>query len=347
MDVEQELWSLPDLIGQRAQINLNPMWQRGPTWRPPRQVLLVDSILRGMDIPKLYLRVMGAAAGHAYDAVDGQQRLRAILAFVDGDLTLEHPEGLAPIDGIAVEGLVWATLPKLLKDRFEGFCVSVALVSGASNDDITSLFARLQLGVPLNPAELRNAILGPLRHAIDTMWRTHEFFSECRINDRRYNHMDYATHVFAMAAYNGARDIKAPDLRAMVRDYGADRMEEVLDITRKVGEALSVLAEVNRLAGGRIRQKWMFVDLAWYVMQEHDAGRVVDPEAVAVSYLEFETARRANNQRPEELIRGRPTVVKRRLYRYIMAFKTQGATRQNLVARNETLRPFLDVGQGA
>ena len=58
MKIDQELWNIRKLIDAKNAINLNPMWQRGPTWQQARQVLLVDSILRGMDIPKIYLRVM-------------------------------------------------------------------------------------------------------------------------------------------------------------------------------------------------------------------------------------------------------------------------------------------------
>lgn len=166
-------------------------------------MLLIDSILRGMDIPKIYLRRLSPKAPYSYDAVDGQQRLRAMWEFRAGDLVLNHPDGLPEIDGHPVAGLTFDALHADLQDRFKSFVVSVAEILAGDNDGITNLFSRLQMGVSLNPAELRNAMLTPMRHLIDAMWRSHEFFLNSRIPEARYKRQDYVTHAFAMAAYQG------------------------------------------------------------------------------------------------------------------------------------------------
>jgi len=54
MKVEQRLWTIEKLIGLKDRINLNPIWQRGPAWKASRRILLIDSILREMDVPKIY-----------------------------------------------------------------------------------------------------------------------------------------------------------------------------------------------------------------------------------------------------------------------------------------------------
>ena len=64
--------------------------------------LLVDSILRDYDIPKLYWRKVGSKPD-TYDVVDGQQRLRAIWEFFDCGFTL--PKNSDLIDGNDVAGL--------------------------------------------------------------------------------------------------------------------------------------------------------------------------------------------------------------------------------------------------
>ena len=78
MHIRQRRWRINKLVRLQEAINLNPYWQRGPAWKPERQVLLIDSILRGMDISKIYLRNLGEDGIYDFDAVDGQQRLRAI-----------------------------------------------------------------------------------------------------------------------------------------------------------------------------------------------------------------------------------------------------------------------------
>lgn len=342
MEVEQVPWSIEELVEARDRINLNPLWQRGPAWRAPRQVLLIDSILRGMDIPKIYLRRLSKKSPYKYDAVDGQQRLRAIWEFREGQIPLDHPEPLPAIEGHTVAGRRFDDLHHVLRARFDGFIVSVAEIVTATNDEITNLFSRLQMGVPLNPAELRNAILRPMRHVMDALATSHVFFAESRIPEARYKRQDYVTHAFAMAAYQGQQDIKAKDLKKMVLDFGPAETDRILEMSVEVGEALNVLAEMNHLAGRAITQKWIFVDLLWLIMQRHAAGATIDTRKAVSSYLKFEKKRREFNSRPEVLIRGRRAnpALDRHLYNYILAFKTQGGQQANLNIRNRALRAF-------
>ncbi|SDD08371.1 Protein of unknown function DUF262 [Bradyrhizobium brasilense] len=341
MIVRQRQWKITRLLTKKNAINLNPIWQRGPAWQSQRQVLLIDSVLRGMDLPKIYLRKLTPSNAHTYDAVDGQQRLRAIWQFVEGEIRLDYFEPLAPIDGHPVAGHTYNTLHKTLRKRFDEFQVCVAEIEKSTMDEITTLFSRLQMGVSLNPAELRNAMLGPMRHVIDTIATSHEFFEECRIPATRYKRQDYVTHAFAMAAYDGRRDIKAPDLKAMVQEYGPQRMNEVLSLSAEVGECLNVLAQVNRLADFRITQKWIFVDLFYLILRRYRAGAAVDPAKLFAAYEEFEALRREYTSRPEALVSGKKgSTLDRHLYDYITAFKAQGAVAVNLRARADALTAF-------
>jgi hypothetical protein len=350
MEIRQASWTIERLFRERSRINLNPAWQRGVAWNVYRQVLLIDSIIRGMDIPKVYLRVLPPGSIHGYDAVDGQQRLRAIWEFRANALPLTYLEPLQPIDGHPVENCTFRELHRTLQDRFESFVVSVAEIASATSDEITSLFSRLQMGVSLNPAELRNALGGPLRHVIDAIATSHEFFVNSRISGARYKRQDYAAHAFAMAAYAGNKDIKAPELKRMVLEFGPAEADDVLALSAKVGDALNVLARVNDLVMHRITQKWIFVDLCWLIMQRHDAGAVVDPVKLASAYQSFEARRREFNSHPDDLIRGRTEVplLDRHLYSYIGAFRVEGAVQANLRLRNAALQAFCnDIDGGA
>lgn len=349
MKIVQKAWTAERVCKGRGSINLNPQWQRGPAWKLPRQVLLIDSILRGMDIPKVYLRQLSATAAYKFDAVDGQQRLRAIWMFRDDQLRLDHPEPLQKIDGHEIKGKSFSELHAHLQAKFDAFSISVALIEQGTNDEITGLFARLQMGVSLNPAELRNAMLLPMRHLISTIATSHRFFSESKIPGARYKHHDFVTHLFAMAAYQGKRDIKAPDLKHMIRDFDHARSNEALEISARVGDALNVLEQVNQLSDRKITQKWVFVDLCWLIMQRQAAGATVDSSKLSSAYLAFEKRRRDFNSQPELLIRGQRAnaALDRHLYQYINAFRIQGGLKANIAARNAALKahcPSIDMG---
>lgn len=342
MKIDQHNWTIEKLARESHQINLNPIWQRGPAWKDARRVLLIDSILRGMDIPKIYLRKLPAGSLHHHDAVDGQQRLRAIWDFRLDAIELNYLEPLPPINGHPVAGLTYSKLHKTLRDRFDAFEVCVAEIVVSTQDEITNLFSRLQMGVSLNPAELRNAIGGPMQHVIDAIATSHEFFAESRIPDNRFKRQDYASHAFAMAAYKALQDIKAPDLKRMIVEFGPSRAVEVLELSAAIGDALNVLVDVNRLAGGRITQKWIFVDLCWLVLERQAASAVIDPKKLYSAYSHFEQRRRQFISQPEALIqgRGRKSSLDRHLYNYIDAFRVQAATAENLQIRATSLRAF-------
>lgn len=340
MQIQQVNWTVDQLFNEREHINLNPQWQRGPAWRPLRQVLLIDSILRGMDIPKVYLRLRNGDAVFTHDAVDGQQRLRAIWEFRLGNLPLEYTDPLSPVDGHPIASLRYEQLHQDLKTRFDQFAVSVAEIVSGTNDDIAALFARLQMGVPLNPAELRNAMLNPLNRIMASVAESHEFFVNCRISSARSKHLDYITHGFAVLAHGTNRDIKAPDLKRLVVEQ--TDTDVILELASRAGAVLNVLEEVNEQLGYRITQKWIFVDLFLLIAQRQEAGAVVDAVKLAQAFESFEGRRRLYNARPDDLLdrdRAQPTL-DRHLYNYIVAFRSQGGLKESLRTRNEALRAF-------
>jgi hypothetical protein len=169
---------------------------------------------------------------------------------------------------------------------------------------------------------------------------------ECKISADRFKHLDYAAHAYAIAAYNGSKDIKAPDLRNMISEFGSDRGGEVLELSASVDDALAVLAEVNKALDYTITQKWIFVDLVWIIMQNQGAGKIINVKDFASRYRNFEILRRAYNTLPGALLlRGsHPDIedgLSQNLYNFIGAFKVQAGLRGNLVLRNKSLKEFF------
>lgn len=332
---------MSELYRDRQSINLNPMWQRGQAWHTPKKVLLVDSILRGMDMPKLYFREKRRGSEEV-DVVDGQQRLRAIWGFFDGEFSLEHRQPLQPIEGSEVDGLAYSELPKSLKSRLRNFKVSIASITKAEKQDITLLFARLQLAAPLNSAELRNAILCPIRHEVDATATNHPFFVDSRISAARMKHQDYAAHAYALAQNGTNEDLKAPELRTMYIDSIDTDQQALTELSARVEGALEVLAEVNQAAEGRIKQKWIFCDLMNFILEHQAADREIDPEMLAELYVAFDTRRLEYNRRSDDLLDGEVSDEDQNLYDYIQAFRVEGGKQANIERRSEVMRAVLE-----
>ncbi len=142
---------------------LNPEFQRRDLWTPAARVYLIDTILRGLPMPKIYLRTildLKTKTG-IREVVDGQQRLRAIIDFSNDKFTLSKKAE-------EFEGLRYSTLDDELQELFLGYPIAVDQLLNASVDDVLEIFSRLNsYNVVLSPAERRHATFsGEFRWAV-------------------------------------------------------------------------------------------------------------------------------------------------------------------------------------
>lgn len=134
-------------------LELNPNFQRGSVWTPAARSYLIDSLLRGLPIPKVYLRtkIDVETKMTVREVVDGQQRLRAILDFASDKFALTKRAG-------EFAGSKYSTLGIDLQEAFLSYPIAVDQLLNASDTDVLEVFARLNsYSVALNPAEKRHA----------------------------------------------------------------------------------------------------------------------------------------------------------------------------------------------
>ena len=334
MRIDHEPKTIHELEAIRQQIHLNAAWQRGPVWSVPKQALLIDSILRGYDIPMIYLRECPEDYVYRYEVVDGQQRLRSLWNFMDGTYALLKEfenVGRTPIAGRKFQDLA----PKMRK-RLRAFEVIVATVTEAREPEISRLFSRMQMGVRLNPAELRNAIQTGLRHAIDGLARSHPFFPATRIPSARFKHQDYLAHAISISLHDANRGLKAPQL---MDDYLHVTDSDIYSpVISQADDILSFLNQVNLRASKRLTQKWMFVDLFYLLYQRRKGLASIPVARFARTYIRFDKRRLEYTSDPGRLLLGRASAANKALYDYILAFKASGAEQSNLKQRNDVLR---------
>ncbi len=333
MKIKHEFMEIRELNKIRKTIHLNPAWQRGPVWSVKKKALLVDSILRQYDIPMIYLRVCKPQIPFAYEVVDGQQRLRSIWDFIDGNYALT--KGLEKIGNVEIAQKKYKDLSKALQNRINKFKVVVAFVKNAREPEISRLFSRMQMGVRLIPAELRNAVQTGLRHAIDGTARLNPFFKNSRIPPARFKHQDFLAHAFSICKHGTQRDLKAPQL---MEDYTNITDDSIYaPLMAYTHEILEFLNKVNVRASKRITQKWIFVDLFYLLFHNRSKLKKIKPKDFTRVYLQFDKDRLKHNAEPERLLSRKPTQQDQDLYDYILAFKISGGERKNLAQRNEVL----------
>ena len=153
---DPQRYSINDFLewNQRKELVLAPKFQRRPVWSDKARSYLIDTIVRGLPIPKIFIRhdVDPKIRKSIREIVDGQQRIRTILNYLDDGfkITRVHNEEYA--------GKRFSELPEGVQKDFLKYQISVDVLSGADDANVLDIFARLNTyTVTLNKQELLNA----------------------------------------------------------------------------------------------------------------------------------------------------------------------------------------------
>lgn len=347
---ETSEWTVRMLTDLQGRINTEAEYQRGEVWSVPQRQLLIDSILVGFDLPKIFLRKLPDGSEKLFDVVDGVQRLTAIWQFMSNEYALP-PSAKYP-DLSEVGGKTWSALPQDAKDRLEFARITVTELETDNDDDIRELFERLQKGEPLNAAERRNAMSGPLRDYVAGVLAKHQLWPATAIRESRHGWHEMAAIVLALVNAAGPTGLKGADLKALYDDASFDPEGSVAARTVDILDRLETIARVEQ---GTIRTRWGVVDLVLSLMRLQSDGTQPDPTDVMRFFQDFETERRegaaelsdlrnsvvslaADEMQEQELDLPR---IKLDMLTYLNAFTREGASKANVAARAEVMTDRL------
>jgi hypothetical protein len=228
-------------------LEVRPPYQRNPVWLDPQKSSLIDTILRGYPIPELYMQdVIDGAGDERHYVVDGQQRIRACVEFVDGEFEIDPKEsqnfGEMTFDDLSEED----------KKTVWGYSFVVRLLPDVPDDELREVFKRLnRYNMALNKQELRHAtywgefISTMEKLAQNEFWVTSGIFSS---NDfRRMLDVEFISEL-AVAVLHGPQNKKASlDLwygtyEKEFEDRG--RTEQIYE--RVLGELDELLPDIKR-----------------------------------------------------------------------------------------------------
>ena len=161
-------YPISDLYGwiKNRELILAPEFQRGDTWTISAQSFFIDTLLRDLPIPPIYIRLVtdtGAKTSYR-EVVDGQQRLSAIVKFIDGQLVLDKRSK-------EFAGTTYDSLDEDLQQLFLAYQVGVEQLFGADDDMVLDIFHRINAyGLSLNPQELRHGKFQGGRYEGEFRW---------------------------------------------------------------------------------------------------------------------------------------------------------------------------------
>jgi len=238
----------------RSTIQTEPEYQRSSDiWTEEKQQLLIDTILNGFDVPKLYFHKFPTplvidGVQYEYAIIDGKQRLEAIWGFIEGKFALSKDFECLWDPTLTAEGMTYSELGKSfpdLRNALDSYPLTVVTIETPDIEIIEDMFSRLNEAVPLSAAEKRNAKGGPVPHAIKQLAQTAFFLQKLPFGNTRYRHYDLAAKFLMFAETKKVDDTKKRTLDQYVVNWaGKASRDATLPFYQTASDILSDMTAV-------------------------------------------------------------------------------------------------------
>jgi hypothetical protein len=165
-------WSIELLIQKmKNKTFVIPDYQRRFTWEPRRQSRFIESVLMGLPIP--FLTFWEKPADGKLEIVDGSQRLRTLVAFVNDEFALESLAELTECEGFGFSDLLASRQLKFVNKSIR----SIVLNEDADEQARSDLFDRINTSSKAaEPGEIRRGTLsGPFIDLVDLLGKNKRF----------------------------------------------------------------------------------------------------------------------------------------------------------------------------
>lgn len=175
---------------ENDELELSPKYQRNSVWNEKAKSYLMDTILRGLPIPPIFMRqsIDVATKKTFREIIDGQQRLRAITEYIDNKYPVSktHNEKYG--------GMYYKDLSEEIQEQILDYDIFVEIISEKDDAVIYDMFARLNTNnCVLNRQEIRNSkFWGEFKvAAYNTAAEYRELLYQNKIfSDKQFSRMD-------------------------------------------------------------------------------------------------------------------------------------------------------------
>jgi hypothetical protein len=244
-------------------IRVNHRYQRsGQIWPGRAKSFLVETVLRGMPIPRVLLHeVPNPLAPHRSDIIDGQQRCTILADFKHDRFALT-----GDVDSERLHGKRFSALAPQDQSAFDSYSVPIDRYSNVTHRDIRQVFRRLNFyTAPLNAAEQRHAqFYGELSRFVEDhaeRWRALterlRVFTAKQIRRRAHEQL-MAEIVDTML--NGFSTITAKSLRQTYHDNERE-FSSAQDFGRKLETARERLAQCEFIRHTKLKKHYQIFAL--------------------------------------------------------------------------------------
>lgn len=283
---------------EAGRLELRPDFQRREVWSSAAKIMLIDTILRGIPMPKVFLANTIRENRTYRVVIDGQQRLSAILAFMRDEFALD-----SPFVGEQL-GKRFSGLDPSTRDRFLSYSIDFNEAQNPTDKEIREVYSRVnKYTVALNKQELRRADYpGAFLElseelALDPRLDGFKIFTPA--DRRRSADIEYVSELLAVALQgiqNGKATLDDFYTRYSEWESGA-RGATGNEVQGVLAEITTIFEPTIGLANSRFRQKADFYSLFASILGYRRSGLTASGKEL--SPLRDDLKLLDNNIRPE------------------------------------------------
>jgi hypothetical protein len=245
-------------------------------WPKAAQSFLIESILLGYPVPKLYLhqKTDRISRSTIHYIVDGQQRTVAIKSFYDDEIRLSKALELKE-----AAGRTYSELPDELQDRFLSYPLGLDLFVNASEEQVREIFRRINsYEVPLNAEEQRHArwqgdfkwYIYRLSRHLDQFFANFGTFTDSQLV--RMQDMKLLAEV-SHALLNGITTTNKESLDRLYRDND-EKFDEEVALRKQIEGAVDFIDHMPGIHGSGLMKTYSMYSLILAIAHAREA---IDP----------------------------------------------------------------------
>ena len=243
---DSRTYSVNDFLewSNNGQLELNPKFQRRSVWTDTARSYLMDTIVRGKPIPKVFIRqkLNVQTRQSIREVVDGQQRLRTILSYLKDGFVISKKHH--PIFG----GLFFSQLNQVdenIQSNILNYEISTDLLVNMPDSEILDIFGRLNsYSVTLNEQEKIHANhFGPFKtladrvaHTYNSFWTDNKILSDKEI--LRMADVNLCADLL-IAMIEGIKSKK--QIKSFYSNYEREFEHDPIDLENKFSETITTI----------------------------------------------------------------------------------------------------------
>lgn len=258
------------LVGR---LEIRPDFQRHEVWSGAAKIMLMDTILRKIPMPKIFVASTIKDQFVHRTVIDGQQRISGILSFLRDEFALTEPY---PGEHA---GLRFRDLPEIVKNDFLQYRIDFNEAIGFTDEELRETYSRLnKYSIALTKQELRRADFPGDFLALSEKIASNEYLEQSKIftvaNRRRLADVEFVSELLA-GLIAGPQD-KKDQLDWFYLTYSKWKEQEKANVNQRFASALTdlqiIFSECLLLETTRFRQKADFYSLLLAIDSIRTAG---------------------------------------------------------------------------